>query len=70
MPWWRPVFSPWTMPDDFMKRFRRASRDPIIVATSVGLYLVDLLLWGSIANRAGNALCRLQARRYRAVMPL
>lgn len=58
------------MPDDFMKRFRRASWDPIIVATSVGLRLVDLLLWGATADRAWNALCRLQARRYRAVMPL
>lgn len=57
------------MSDDFMKRFRRASWDPIIVATSVGLYLVDLLLWGAIADRSWSALCALQARRYRVILP-
>lgn len=57
------------MSDDFMKRFRRASWDPIILATSVGLYLVDLLLWGAIADRSWNALCGLQARRYRVILP-
>jgi hypothetical protein len=57
------------MSDDFMRRFRRASWDPIILATSVGLRLVDLLLAGSIANRSWNALCALQARRYRAILP-
>lgn len=57
------------MSDDFMKRFRRASWDPIIVATSVGLRLVDLLLWGAIASRAWNALVRLQDRRYRVILP-
>ncbi len=58
------------MSDDFMQRFRRASWDPIIVATSVGLRLVDLLLWGSIADLASNALVGIQNRRYIAVMRL
>jgi hypothetical protein len=58
------------MSDDFMKRFRRASWDPIILATSVGLRLVDLLLWGSIADLASNELVRIQNRRYMAVMHL
>lgn len=56
------------MTDEFMERFRRASRDPVIVATKAGLFLVDLLLFGSPAHRAWNALCAVQAARYRQIL--
>jgi len=56
------------MSDEFMGRFRRASRDPVIVATSVGLRLVDLLLFGAPGHWAWNALCRVQAARYRQIL--
>lgn len=52
----------------FMRDFERASLDPIIVFARIGHHAVDSLLWGDVSDRAWNALCRLQAWRYRQLL--
>jgi hypothetical protein len=56
--------------DDFLRRFRRAGRDPIVQLCGVGMFLADLLFFGAPAHAVWNWCCERQNARYRQLVPL
>ena len=55
---------------DLLHRFNLAKKDPVVVVLRWSMWLVGVLFFGRVEVWLWGALCELQNRRYRALVPL